>query len=306
MKHPFFSVIIPTFNRCAFLKIAVESVLSQSFDDFEIVICDDGSHDNTAGTITAFNEQRIRYFRQENKGVSAARNAALKISRGEFIAFLDSDDRFRHDKLKITQSHIQNNPQYKIFHSQEIWYRAGSYLAQKKAHIKPHGNIFAAAAKICSVSISTAVIHKSVFKKSGIFDETMPACEDYDFWLRAANLYEVFLIDEFLTIKEGGHPSQQSHKYPAMDRFRIYALEKAINSGKLSAENLKIANDELAVKKEIFSKGAEKRKNIRKLQEAIPRSLSEPHPSIHPASGGTLRGRLVSKRPRTDKSQFTN
>jgi glycosyltransferase involved in cell wall biosynthesis len=262
MKHPFFSVIIPTFNRCAFLKIAVESALNQSFDDFEIVICDDGSHDNSADMITAFNDRRIRYFRQENKGVSAARNAALKISRGEFIAFLDSDDRFRHDKLKTTHAHIQNNPQYKIFHSQEVWYRAGSYLPQKKSHAKPHGNIFAAAAKICSVSISTAVVHKSVFKENGLFDETMPACEDYDFWLRAANFYEVFLIDEFLTIKEGGRPSQQSHKYPAMDSFRIYALEKAIGSGKLSTENLKIAKDELAVKKDIFDKGAKKRSEL--------------------------------------------
>ena len=269
MKHPFFSVIIPTFNRRAFVKIAAESVLNQSFDDFELIIADDGSLDGTAETIRALNDSRIKYFYQENKGVSAARNAALKISRGEFIAFLDSDDRFRHDKLKITHAHIQDNPQYKIFHSQEIWYRAGSYLSQKKAHIKPHGNIFAAAARICSVSISTAVIHQSVFEKSGIFDETMPACEDYDFWLRAANLYEVFLIDEFLTIKEGGHPSQQSHKYPAMDRFRIAALEKIIASGKLFPENLKIAMYELAIKKGIFEKGAEKRKDICKLQEGI-------------------------------------
>ena len=272
MRHPFFSVIIPTFNRCAFVKIAAESVLNQSFDDFELIIADDGSLDGTAEAIRTLNDSRINYFYQDNKGVSAARNAALKIARGEFISFLDSDDRFRRDKLKITHAHIRNNPQYKIFHSQEIWYRSGNYLAQKKTHAKPHGNIFAAAAKICSVSISTAVVHKSVFSKSGIFDETMPACEDYDFWLRAANLYEVFLIDEFLTIKEGGHPSQQSHKYPAMDRFRIYALEKAIASGKLSAENLKITRQELAIKKEIFSEGAAKRRNACKLHEAIPRS----------------------------------
>jgi len=261
MKPPFFSIVIPTFNRSALLRIAVESILGQNFEDFEIIIYDDGSEDNTSAMITAFNDQRIKYFYQENKGVSAARNAAIKKCCGEFVAFLDSDDRFRGTKLSTTHEYIQKNPRYKVFHSQEIWYRAGSYLPQKKCHAKPHGNIFSQATKICSVSISTAVAHKSVFDTIGNFDEAMPACEDYDFWLRASNQYEIFLIDKFLTIKEGGHIGQQSHKYPAMDRFRIYALEKAINSGKLTERNLIIAQRELAVKKNIFEKGAKKYAN---------------------------------------------
>lgn len=262
MKTPFFSVIIPSYNRKNLLKIAVNSVLYQTFDNFELIIIDDGSKDNTKEILNEFNDKRISYIYQPHKGVSPARNEGIKLSQGEFICFLDSDDRFRKEKLEVTFDYIKKYPEYKIFHTEEIWYRNGSYLPQKAYHKKPSGVIFTEALKLCCVSISTAAIKKEVFEKAGLFDETMPACEDYDFWLRAGALFPVLLIPEYLTIKEGGHPDQQSKKYPAMDKFRIYAIKKLLENNNLKEDYYQMALKELKHKCDIYIKGSEKRGNI--------------------------------------------
>ncbi len=227
---PFFSVIIPTYNRSRFLNLSLNSVTSQTFPDYELLVIDDGSTDSTKKLLQNYKNSKLSYYYQKNKGPAAARNCGIKKAKGKFICFLDSDDRFRKDKLEVAYRHIKKNPRYKIFHSEEIWYRNGKLLAQKKQHKKPTGFIFENAAKFCSVSISTAAIKRSLFKKIGLFDRNLLACEDYDFWLRATLKYPVYLIPEFLTIKEGGHEDQQSKKYPAMDKFRIYALEKILQN----------------------------------------------------------------------------
>lgn len=269
MKKPFFSVIIPAYNRKQFLKIALASVSAQTFDDYEIILVDDGSTDGTGEMIEEMRSEaqgsikNIKYFRKENKGPASARNFGIKQAAGEFICFLDSDDRFRSDKLKTSYEFIQKYPKYKIFHTEEIWYRNGAHLPQKNYHKKPSGDVFKNAVKMCSISISTAVIKKDIFEEIGIFDEIMPACEDYDFWLRATNRYKVFLIPFYLTIKEGGHAGQQSFKYPAMDTFRIYALKKILESKELCGDNFKIAADELKRKCKIFIKGALKREKFK-------------------------------------------
>lgn len=265
MKHPFFSVIIPTYNRADFLKICIDSVINQIFDSFELIIVDDGSSDNTKNIVNRFNDTRINYIYQEHNGVSSARNRGLKSARSEFICFLDSDDRFRREKLSITYEYIQNNPRYHIFHTEELWYRSGAYLPQKKNHQKPCGRVFTQAIKLCCVSISTVALKKQIFDEIGFFDETLPACEDYDFWLRTTSRYPVMLIPQYLTIKEGGHPDQQSKKYPAMDQFRIYSLKKILESGDLTAEYFSAAIEELINKCSIYITGSLKRG---KFQEA--------------------------------------
>lgn len=259
MKTPFFSIIIPTYNRKNFLKIAMGSVLYQTFDNFELIIVDDGSQDNTQEISNEFKDKRIFYTYQPHKGVSPARNTGIKLSHGEFICFLDSDDRFRREKLDVTFNYIKKHPEYKLFHTEEIWYNNGSYLPQKGYHKKPSGVIFSEALKLCCVSISTVAIKKQIFEKIGVFDENMPACEDYDFWLRASAQFPILLIPQYLTIKEGGHPDQQSKKYPAMDKFRIYAIKKLLENNNLKEEYYQLALKELKHKCNIYVKGAEKR-----------------------------------------------
>ncbi len=260
---PFFSIIIPTYNRFYFLKIAVESVLHQIFEDFELIIVDDGSTDNTEKIIEDFTKRyplkTIRYFYQQNRGPGSARNKGINESKGKYICFLDSDDRFLHHKLEITYSYIKKYPDCKIFHTEEIWYRNGKLLPQKKYHKKPQGIVFKYALRLCCISISTACIHKSIFEDIGKFDENMPVCEDYDFWLRVTSKYPVKLIPEYLTIKEGGHPDQQSKKYPALDKYRIYAIKKLLENNTLDEEKRNLAIEELKKKCSIYIKGALKR-----------------------------------------------
>ncbi|UCG34994.1 MAG: glycosyltransferase [Candidatus Omnitrophota bacterium] len=266
MKRPFFSIIIPTYNRMRFLQIAIDSVLRQEFKDFELIVVDDGSTDSTKELIADLKDSRLYYSYQPHQGVSTARNKGLRNCQGEFICFLDSDDRFRKDKLSLSYNYIKKYPEYKIFHTNEIWYRSGALLAQKTYHQKPSGFVFEQAVKLCCISISTAAIRRGIFDEIGLFDENFPACEDYDFWLRATARYPVMLIPEDLTIKEGGHPDQQSKKYPAMDKFRITALKKILANGELNKELAQIAFEELKEKCSIYIKGALKRKKTKEAQ----------------------------------------
>jgi len=264
-KNPFFSVIIPTYNRKDFLKVAIDSVLCQTFENFELIIVDDGSTDGTENLVTNYKDIRINYIHQKHKGVSSARNKGITNAQGKFISFLDSDDRFRKEKLETTSRYIKEYPQYKIFHTEEIWYRNGKLLPQKIYHKKPLGLIFKNAVKLCCISPSTAVIKKDIFSQVGLFDEKLPACEDYEFWLRVTSQFPVFLIPEYLTVKEGGHPGQQSKKYPAMDKFRIYALKKILESGRLNKSNYAAALEEFRNKCSVYIKGAIKRGKIKEV-----------------------------------------
>jgi len=265
MKIPYFSVIIPTYNREKFIEKAISSVLKQTFHDFELIIIDDGSDDQTFTLINKFSDKRLTYIRQHNKGVSAARNRGIGLAKGKMIAFLDSDDYFSPQKLQVASKYIDTFPNYSIFHTEEIWYRNGELLNQKKIHQKPDDNVFENALPLCCISISTAVINKRIFDEIGTFDEKMPACEDYDFWLRATALYPVKLITEALTVKAGGHPDQLSKKFPAMDSFRIYAINKLIESSTLNNTQRNAAIKELKRKCWIYIQGAQKRNKTREI-----------------------------------------
>jgi glycosyltransferase involved in cell wall biosynthesis len=262
--RPLFSVITPVYNRRYLLRLAIESVLAQNFTDFELIIVDDGSTDGMNQTIKDYPDTRLTYIYQQNRGPSSARNTGIKIAKGKFICFLDSDDRFRRDKLEKTLSYIKKYPQYKIFHTEEIWYKNNKYLSQKKIHKKPSGLVFMNAVKICCVSLSTACIKREVFSKIGFFDENFPVCEDYEFWLRAALSYKIKLIPEFLTIKEGGHQDQQSSK-KGLDKYRFLALEKLYLSRPIPRKYTAAIRENITNKARVYIQGAEKRG---KLEEA--------------------------------------
>ncbi|MDD4294806.1 MAG: glycosyltransferase family A protein [Candidatus Omnitrophica bacterium] len=270
MHKPYFSIIIPAYNRQKYLKIAVESVLAQSFNDYELIIIDDASNDNTESYIKNIStiHHSINYIKNpKNLGISKSRNVGLKNAKGEFICFLDSDDRFRHDKLQITYNYIKEKTDIKIFHTKELWFKNGQYLEPKVYHENPNGYIFKNTVKLCCISPSTAAIHKSIFSDIGIFDENLPVCEDYDLWLRITARYSVALIPLYLTIKQGGLPDQMSQKFSCMDKFRIYALEKILASNTLNPDNYKIAVNELIKKCEIYIKGASKHNNYSDLDK---------------------------------------
>ena len=253
------SVIITTYNRNNIIGRAVDSVLGQTRPADEIILVDDGSSDNTDQLIKE-KYPDIKYIWQVNRGVSHARNTGISLARSIWIAFLDSDDEWLPSKLKDQLKALQHQPDYKICHTNEIWIRNGKRVNPMKKHEKSGGLIFKNCLPLCIISPSSVIIHRSVFEEYGLFDESLPVCEDYDLWLRFCAFLPILYVEKPQIIKYGGHSDQLSHKYWGMDRFRIIALEKIIKNPKLSPEDKDAATHILIEKIEIYIQGAAKRR----------------------------------------------
>ena len=264
------SVIIPTYNREKFISECVQSVLAQTLPAREIIIVDDGSTDATYNILRdlGFNSLStkktvLRYFFQQNRGVSSARNLGIKEARSEYIALLDSDDLWLKSKLDRQVSAFQNDTQSsRLCHTDEIWIRNGVRVNQHKKHKKHGGNVFQSCLKLCCISPSSTMMHRSVFEDFGFFDEDLPACEDYDFWLRYSAKEDVNFIDEPLIIKKGGHSDQLSGAHWGMDRFRIYSIEKILKEPDLKLVHKTEAIHEVILKLEILINGSQKRQKF--------------------------------------------
>lgn len=257
------SIIIPTYNRAPFLKKALDSVMAQTYRDFELIVVDDGSQDNSREIISAYGK-KIRYIYQDNKGPACARNTGIKNAGGEYMAFLDSDDSWAKEKLKVQIETMRENPQFLVSHTQEIWYRHGEMLNQKKKHTKYSGYIFDKCLPLCAVGMSTIMAKKELFEKIGLFDESLPCCEDYDLWLRASVEYPFLLIDKPFTIKDGGRTDQVSHIHAVgIDKFRIKSIANLLeHANNLSPQQKKIALHELEKKCRIYGQGCVKHGKI--------------------------------------------
>ncbi len=253
------SVIIPTYNRAPFLEKSIGSVFNQTLGCDELIVIDDGSTDDTYDLIQTLKKHAhtpLRYEYQENRGAAAARNLGIDVAKGEILCFLDSDDCFQPDKLKVQFEEMQKKPQYSISHTREIWYRRGHLLQQKKKHSPPHGDIYERCLRMCVVGMSTVMVKKTLFLQYGNFDENLPCCEDYDFWLRVSPFENFLLIDEPLTIKDGGRPDQLSTQYRmGMDKFRIRSLCKLLDTTELSQDQSMLAFKELVYKCNIYGNG---------------------------------------------------
>ena len=256
-RKPLVSVIIPAYNRGWILTEAIDSVLAQDFEDYELIVVDDGSTDNTRAILDTYG-QDIIVLRQVNKGVSAARNLGIAEAEGQLVAFLDSDDLWLTRKLSRQVEFFKSNPDALINQTEEIWMRNGVRVNPKNRHRKPSGMIFERSLALCLVSPSAVMIKKQLFDAVGVFDENLPACEDYDLWLRISCQYPVHLIDTPLIIKRGGHEDQLS-KAPGLDRFRIQSLAKIIASERLTEAQYRAAACSLRDKCAIYAGGCCKR-----------------------------------------------
>ena len=253
------SVVIPTYNRAGPVLRAVSSVLGQTFQDREVLVVDDGSTDGTMKALERF-EGRVRVLRHErNRGVSAARNTAIRATESPLIAFLDSDDHWLPGKLEIQVRFFRANPDAVACQTQEIWMRRGRRVNPAQRHLKPSGDIFEPSLARCLVSPSAVVLRRSLLGEVGLFDEDLPVCEDYDLWLRISCRYPVHLIDEEHLVREAGHPDQLSASGPGMDRYRIRALVRLLRSGLLTEGQARAARAELQRKSHIYGQGCIKR-----------------------------------------------
>lgn len=258
------SVVIPSYNRLHTLPRAIDSVLAQTLSAHEIIVIDDGSTDGTTEFIKHHYTQHypvIKLITQKNAGVSHARNRGISMASGDWIAFLDSDDIWFKHKLATQMRAIQEQPHYLLCHCDEHWIRNGKRVNPMRKHRKHGGWIFEHCLPLCAISPSAALIHQQLLTAVGVFDESLPACEDYDLWLRICAQYPALYVDQALLEKTGGHEDQLSRKYWGMDRFRLQALAKLLRSGTLKQDQYTLALTTFNDKLNIVINGSIKRDN---------------------------------------------
>jgi glycosyltransferase involved in cell wall biosynthesis len=243
-------------------------VLDQQYPVAELIVVDDGSTDGTSAWC-AKTHPDINLITQTNHGVSHARNRAIEVAQGEWIGLLDSDDRWYPEKLSIQMQAIEENSHFRLCHCDEHWIRNGKRVNPKHKHRKYGGNVFEHCLPLCAISPSASLLHRSLFTDIGLFDESLPACEDYDLWLRISSKEDVLYVDQALLEKTGGHEDQLSQRYPAMDQYRLTALAKLLRTGTLSVQQYQQASAFFHEKLRIFFLGAIKRDRHQAIQTML-------------------------------------
>ncbi len=279
MNSELVSVIIPTFNRAQFLERAISSVIDQTYPFIEIIIVDDGSTDETPSLVRSI-DWDLHYVATPHRGVSAARNRGIGEARGEWIAFLDSDDYWLCDKIEKQMLYLytvfpddEAHERYLICHTDEIWIRNGKRINQSRKHMKYAGWFFKPSLNLCLISPSAVILNRSIFDSVGYFDESFEFVEDYDLWLRITAQYPIGYLNERLTVKHGGHEDQLSGSIDGIEKYRIRALEKIITSGTLRADYLEEALKVYNRKASIYIEGCRKRGKHREAKEIQERML---------------------------------
>ena len=256
--EPAIAVVIPTYNRAPWLRRCIDSVLGQSLVPREVMVVDDGSTDETPRLLADYGASIQTVTLPCCRGVSHARNTGIAATRAAWLAFLDSDDTWTKDKLEQQWSYLQQNPYFQISQCEEIWIRDGVRVNRCKHHEKKAGFIFAPSLHLCLVSPSAVIMRRTLFDTYGFFDESLPACEDYDMWLRILRDLPVGLNRDPSLVKYGGHEDQLSRRHEAMDRFRISALLSALEREGSAARQRQI-NTVIARKAKIMAGGLYKR-----------------------------------------------
>ncbi|NOZ67646.1 MAG: glycosyltransferase [Deferribacteres bacterium] len=256
--RPEITAVVPVFNRAQTVKRAVDSILSQSYMPVEIIAVDDCSTDGTREILEGYGDRITRIYLSRNSGPSAARNRGIENARTEWIAFLDSDDCWERDKLEKQVEYLGQYPFYQILQSEEIWIRNGVRVNPRRYHRKAAGWIWEPSLLRCLVSPSAVLVKKDLLQQYGNFDETLPACEDYDLWLKILRRHPAGLEPSLSVIKYGGHGDQLSARYHAMDRFRVRSLAGLLDAESHPYYKQKII-DVLSGKLKILINGCDKR-----------------------------------------------
>lgn len=200
MKSPFFSVIIPLYNKGKHVERTIRSVLGQDLCDFEIIVVDDGSTDDGPGTVEAISDPRIKLVRKENGGVSSARNLGAKIANGQFLAFLDADDVWEPQFTCAIRELIRQNPGGGAYGSD--WYLENSATRITQKRLLPDGLIdfFQLSRDRSALWTSATVVPRTIFLELGGFDERLSHGEDIDLWFRIANRHKIYTLNRRLAV----------------------------------------------------------------------------------------------------------
>jgi glycosyltransferase involved in cell wall biosynthesis len=230
---PFFSVIIPLYNKENFIENTIQSVLDQTFQDIEIILINDGSTDKSEEKALQFKDQRIRYYSKENEGVSIARNFGIEKAKSDFITFLDADDYWYPDFLKVMSEAIDMFPEQKVF-SGAIEIETSIKTFPAKYSIQKTGNFelvnyFKASLKETVICTSCAAFHKSIFEEIGVFDSKIKSGQDTDLWIRIGLDYPVLFSWKILAryvYDENSLSKNNTFLNAKMDFSKFTELEK--------------------------------------------------------------------------------
>lgn len=248
---PKVSVIIPTYNNSQYIVEALNSVLLQTYRDFEVIIVDDGSTDNTykniTGIITA-HPNLLKYIYQENRGLPSARNIGIKNSCGEYIALLDSDDAWLTNKLEQTINNLEENSEISMVYSDMYLVNRQGDILHKWLQTKNNfceGYIYNQLIKENFIIPSSVVIRRRLLDEVGYFDENITYAEDYDLWLRIAEKNKIGLVNHPL-VKWRQHDKNMSKNFEKCSKYLIKVFNKQIQknisekSNSLLRERLRI------------------------------------------------------------------
>ena len=238
---PNVSVVIPAYNAAGYVAQAIESVLAQTYSDFEIIVIDDGSADTTRKEVERFGGA-VHYLRQANRGVSAARNLGIRASKGRYVAFLDADDLWRPEKLELQVPCLEHEPGVGLVCSDWALEQNGAVIPSVLSMREPvkSGYLFPRVVRDSFLLTSTVVVERRCLEEAGFFDETIPTAEDLDLWLRLSYRYPIAVVSTPLTIKRQREDGLSSDPRAATI-CRIQLFENALaNFQDLSAENRRL------------------------------------------------------------------
>jgi glycosyltransferase involved in cell wall biosynthesis len=225
---PAVSVVIPAYNAARFLREAIDTAMAQTFTDYEIIVIDDGSTDATESIARSFGD-KVRYFRQQNRGASAARNEGIRKATGKYIAFLDSDDLWAPEKLAVQVRILDQDEETSLVYSDWALTQDNGPGRRSFLEIVPgaSGRVFDDLIQRGFVLTSTVLVRHSCLDEVGAFDEALPVVEDYDLWLRIAHRWKFALIKDRLVTKRNWEGNLSSDT-PKAAANKILVFKKAL------------------------------------------------------------------------------
>lgn len=226
MYDPLVSIITPVFNGEKFLAKAIESALDQTYQNFELLIVNDGSTDNSFAIIKPFlKDSRVIYIEQKNAGVAAARNTAIKHAKGKYIGFLDQDDLWLDNKLEVQVAALEQDKSVALVHSKQDFIDSHSNKIDYEWVTGASGYCFRENFKKNRIAVLTVLIRKTIIEEIGLFNEQLSGADDYEMWLRVTLKHPIKYIDQSLVFYRF-HDNNVSK-----DSFRMTITDlKAINT----------------------------------------------------------------------------